>query len=180
MKTLKIMQRECGCGMCKTEDRSTAHRVESQSTTVDWSHSIWLHSKQGREPGEERAHTKGRSVNMTHLDRRPGADVFTGDASEGRQRSGRLRGRGRGAGLVGTLGVLSSAGMVVATRRLAFWVAVASIDALVVLLGADEVGDCLGVFRGVGGFAVVADAAVGEGVLLRTWVSNTSVVGFWI
>jgi hypothetical protein len=32
---------------------------------------------------------------------------------------------------------------------------------------ADEVGDCLGVFGGVGGLAVAADAGVGEGVLER-------------
>lgn len=105
--------------MCKTEDRSTAHRVESQSITVDVSHSILFHSKQGRETGKERAHGKGRSVNMTHLNRRPGADVFTRDARERRHRSGRLGGRGRGGGLVGALGVLGSAGMVVATPGLA-------------------------------------------------------------
>lgn len=37
--------------------------------------------------------------------------------------------------------------------------------------GADEVGDCLGVFGGVGGLAVAADAGVVEGVLKIRGVS---------
>lgn len=115
---------------------------------------------------------------MTHFDRRSGAHVFTSDAGERRHRSGRLGGRGRGAGLVGALGVLGSAGVVVAARRLAAGIAVAVVDALVVLLGADEVGDCLGVFRRVGGLAVVADAAVGEGVLCE-WNQSSVTMGHW-
>jgi hypothetical protein len=48
---------------------------------------------------------------------------------------------------------------------LAGGVTVAVVLALGVVGGADEVGDCLGVFGGIGGLAGAADAGVVEGLL---------------
>lgn len=50
---------------------------------------------------------------------------------------------------------------------LARGVTVAIVLALGVIGGADEVGDCLGVFSGVGRLTVAADAGEVEGVLNR-------------
>lgn len=55
--------------------------------------------------------------------------------------------------------------MVLDAGCLAGGVTVAVVLALGVVGGADEVGDCLGVFGGVGGLAVAANAGVVEGVL---------------
>jgi len=85
----------------------------------------------------------------------------------------RSRSRGRGGG-VNTRRVLGAAGIVGAAGVGARVVLAAVGDALVVGLAADEVGDCLAVFGGVGRGAVLADAGVGEGVLFsdQGWLAT--------
>jgi len=69
-----------------------------------------------------------------------------------------------GDGSVSRLGVLGSAGVLLEAVGLAALSAVAGLHALGAPLGADVVGDGLGVHGDVGGDAIVADARIVEGV----------------
>lgn len=91
-------------------------------------------------------------------------------------RSRALRGGGRevGSSDIDTLGVLSSARVAGAALCLASGKTVAVGDAVIVILGADEVRNCLGILRRVGRLAIAADTTVLESILRRLsvrWLS---------
>lgn len=104
---------------------------------------------------------------MIQICRWPGGDpILVRDASERRQRSGRLSGAGScRSGSIDTLGVLSTTRVLRAAVILALLFTVAVFNALVVFLCALKVGDCLGVFRCVGRLVVAADTRVYKGFL---------------
>jgi hypothetical protein len=88
---------------------------------------------------------------------------------------GDAAGRGR-LGRVGSLGVLSAAGVVLTARGSALHVALAALDALVAPFGADKVGERQGVLGDVGLEAIATDAAVGESFLDRILVKWPSLI----
>lgn len=107
---------------------------------------------------------------MSHLNRLSGGKALasiclSGERSQGSSSSGSAHSGGSG-GLIDTLGVLGSTGMIIAAARLAVRVAVAAgLHALVVLLSANEVGDRFRILRGIGGSTVTADARIGQSFL---------------
>ena len=127
-------------------------------------------SQKSRKAGKEPSHHNGQTVDMAHICRWPGGNpILIRDASEGRQRSRRLSSTGScRSGSIDTLRVLSATRVLRAAVRLALLFTVAVVHALVVLLSANKVGDCLGVFRCVGRLVVAADTRVYKGFLFHS------------
>ena len=122
--------------------------------------------QQNPKPSKETPDNNRKPIHLPHTSHIPHSSTLIRRASKRRQRGRGGRHTRRGGGSVVPLGILRAAGMVGAAGRLAGGVCGAAAgDALVVLLGADEVGDGLAVFGGIGGLAVAADAVVGEGFL---------------
>lgn len=121
-------------------------------------------SQQSCKAGEESSHNNGQTVDMVKIGRWPrGYPILIWDTRERGQRSSRLSGLGScRSGSVDTLGVLSATRVFRPAIRLACRIAIAVLDALVVLLSAHKVGDCLRVFRCVRSQIVAANAGVSE------------------
>jgi hypothetical protein len=99
-------------------------------------------------------------INRHHTRRGTSSSIDTGvDRGLRCSRGSRL---GGSSGHVDTLGILGAAGVVYSACVLANGVTVATEDALVVGFSACVVRDCLGVFSGVGSYAIIAQAVVVE------------------
>lgn len=127
-----------GAGLVTTTVRATAAMAAAASAT-------------GGIPREARVDRLPTAI------RRLGARTCAGAPTRGG-----THGPGQGARVL-PRGVQRTAGVILRASRLAGGVAVAVGDALLAPLGADVVGEGLGVFGDVGANSVVADARVGEG-----------------